>query len=245
VTIAGVRHRSSVRGFTLIEVIVALTLFAIMGGIIFSSLQMGLVSYEKSQDRIEEAVRDRVLLDLMKRQLGSRYPLRPTAAFASPDSEMSGGAPIDNLMQSQIPLFFGTESHVTFITVAPQSLRQSRGLSVVTYGLAEDEYGDPYLGALEIQFTGVDSFVVMTEPTRLEGKPLILIPDVEHLAFEYYGYDPQSQGYQWFTYWSGEEMLNVPLAIRIHYNNSHLTVPINANFPGNRIRMGIQGLIQQ
>lgn len=244
-TTAEVRRCSAVRGFTLIEVIVALTLFAIMGGIIFSSLQMGLISYERSQDRIEEAVRHRALLDLMKRQLGSLYPLRPTAAFASQEGQMNGGDPIDSLMQSQVPLFFGTESHVTFITVAPQTLRRSRGLSVVTYGLAEDEYGDPYLGALEIQFTGVESFLIMAEPTGLEGKPLILVPDIELLAFEYYGYDPQTQGYHWFTYWSGDEMQNVPLAIRIHYNDSHLTVPINANFPGNRLRMGIQNLIQQ
>lgn len=233
------------RGFTLIEVIVALTLFAIMGGIIFSSLQMGLISYERSQDRIEEAVRHRALLDLIKRQLGSLYPLRPTAAFASQDGGTDGGDPVDSLMQSQVPLFFGTESHVTFITVAPQSLRRSRGLSVVTYGLAEDEYGDPYLGALEIQFTGTASFLMMADPAGLEGKPLTLIPSIDQLAFEYYGFDPQGDGYHWFSYWSGDEMQNVPLAIRIHYNESQLTIPINANFPANRLRMGIQNLIQQ
>lgn len=232
-------------GFTLIEVIVALTLFAIIGGIIFSSLQMSLTIYERSQDRIEEAVRHRALLDLMKRQLGSLYPLRPTAAFASQEGQGTVEDPVDSLMQSQVPLFFGTESHVTFITVAPRTLRRSRGLSVVTYGLAEDEYGDPYVGALEIQFTGTESFLVMADPTGLEGKPVTLIPEVDRLAFEYYGYDPQIEGYQWFNYWSGDEMQNVPLAIRIHYNDSHLTVPINANFPGNRLRMGIQNLIQQ
>ncbi len=76
------------------------------------------------------------------------------------------------------------------------------------------------------------------------GRPLSLIEDVVDLRFQYYGFDAQSQSYDWFDSWIGEELLAVPLAIRIDYDEKHLLVPINASFTGGRLRQGMQRFIQ-
>jgi len=68
---------SASRGFTLLEVIIAFTILGLMSGIIFSSFRMSLNSYEKSQERLDVEARKRVLQDLIKRQIGSLFPVRP------------------------------------------------------------------------------------------------------------------------------------------------------------------------
>ena len=64
-------RRSASSGFTLLELTLAFTILGLMAGLIFSSLRMSLNSYEKSQERLDVAARERVLQDLIKRQIGS------------------------------------------------------------------------------------------------------------------------------------------------------------------------------
>ena len=82
---------------------------------------------------------------------------------------------------------------------------------------------------------------MLDPPTRT---PLALIEDIVDLSFQYYGFDPQSQSYDWFDSWNGEELLAIPLAIRIDYDENHILVPINASFTGSQFRQGMQRFIQ-
>jgi len=241
-------RRSASSGFTLLEVIIAFTILGLMSGLIFSSFRMSLNSYEKSQERLDvEArrldveARKRVLQDLIKRQIGSLFPVRPSASFL----DLQGAdaqQPQQTRVFAQMPLFSGTSEAVTFATVAPLMLQENPGLTIVHYGLAQDEWGNTYLGAAEASYMGLESFMSMLDPpTRT---PLALIEDVVDLSFQYYGFDPQSQSYDWFDSWNGEELLAIPLAIRIDYDEKHLLVPINASFTGGQFRQGMQRFIQ-
>ena len=216
-------------GFTLIELIVAFTILGLVAGIVFSSFRLALNSYQKSQTRLEEEAVERILGDQVKRQVASLYPLRPVAP---PDR--TGLGPVEPPTRFQTPLFFGTPDSVTFITVAPLIMHQTPGLTVVRYGLAEDEYGDPYMGSMETQFVGLDSFNAMVRIP--DGKPLPLIRDITALEFQYYGYDPRQKAFAWFPEWLGEEMQSVPRAIRIVHNRGEVFASVNASFIGRRTR---------
>ncbi len=233
--------RSAASGFTLLEVIIAFTILGLMSGIIFSSFRMSLNSYEKSQERLDVAARKRVLQDLIKRQIGSLFPVRPSASFLdlqAADAQQSQ----QTRVFAQMPLFSGTPEAVTFATVAPLMLQENPGLTIVHYGLAQDDRGNTYLGAAEATYMGLESFRAMLDPpTRT---PLALIEDIVDLRFQYYGFDPQSQTYDWFDSWNGEELLAIPLAIRIDYDEKHRLVPINASFTGSQFRQGMQRFIQ-
>lgn len=215
-------------GFTLLELMVAFTIMAMITLALFFSFRMALNSYQKGQDRITEEAYNRVLEDQIKRQIGSLFPLRPAMSLTGLQQQQQAAPGQNMLMLSQIPLFFGTSQSVTFITVAPLLLLENPGLTVVRYGWAEDEQGKRYLGAMETRYLGFESFTQMTDRPR--GKPLPLVKNVEDLRFEYYGYDQQSQAYNWYDSWNASETLAVPQAIRIHADKKVITVPINAIF---------------
>jgi hypothetical protein len=113
-------------------------------------------------------------------------------------------------------------------------LQENPGLTIVRYGLAQDDAGEFFLGALETRYLGLGSFMAMVNSP--EGEPLPLIERIADLEFLYYGYNPQSESYEWASSWMGEEMAAVPQAITINYDENHLTVPINASFYGTRRR---------
>ena len=232
------------RGFTLLELIIALTILGLMAGLLFSSLRLVMNSYVRSQERLEEEARKRVLQDQIKRQIGSLFPLRPTGSFLNPQGiGFAAPAAQPGLQLPQVPLFDGTSESITFITVAPLMLLKNPGLTVVRYGLAQDEAGDQYLGAMETRFMGLDSFNFMLGAP--EGKPLPLIEKLSRLQFEYYGYDPMTQSYEWFDSWRGEETMAVPNAISIYWDNHHMIVPVNATFLGGTPTSGIQDLLSR
>lgn len=216
-------------GFTLLELMVAFTIFGMVAGLAFSSFRLALNSYEKGQERIEVEARKRVLEDQVKRQIGSLFPVRPSGSFLKmQEVELQFEQPIE--AYSQIPLFHGTMDSVTFVTIAPLFLEENPGLTVVRYGLAEDERGNFYLGTMESRYTGLESFMEMVNTPI--GEPLHLVEDVTNVEFLYYGYDAQSERYQWMNSWVGEEMWAVPEAIRINYDEDYVLVAVNTGFNG-------------
>jgi type II secretory pathway pseudopilin PulG len=240
------KNCSRTEGFTLLEVIISFTILALMAGMVFSSLRLALNSYEKSQARLVEEAERRVLFDHIKRQIGSLFPLQPTVSRigGAEQSQMQGQLAMeDRLAMSQVPLFFGESDFVTFITVAPLILHENPGLTVVRYGLSKTDSGRYYLGSMEARYTGLESFLVMAGLP--EGEPLHLKDGVEVLEFQYYGFDPQAQVYDWFPAWIGEEMGSVPDAIRIVFDNEYVVVPVNAKFFGGNLRNRLRGLTRQ
>ncbi len=233
---------SAVSGFTLLELIVALTIFGLMAGIMFSSFRMGLSSYEKSQDRLDVEARRRVLQDQIKRQIGSLFPVRPSASFLELQELNDQGEQQQARLFAQVPLFSGTSDSMTFTTVAPLMLHENPGLTIVHYERAQDEQGNYYLGATEARYLGLTSFMSMLDSSP--EPPFPLIENIVDLRFQYYGYDPQSESYQWFDSWFGEEVLAVPQAIRIDYDENHILVPINASFSGGQLRQAMQRFTQ-
>jgi len=233
-------------GFTLLELMVAFTILALVSGMVFASLRMALNAYVKSQDRIEEQATRRILFEQIRRQVGSIFPVRPTAGFvAALDPNMGPADPARQFTAGQVPLFHGEQDFMTFVTVAPLVLIENSGLTVVRYGLAQDEQGGFYLGAMENRYTGEASFGVMV--TAPIGKPLALVENVKYLEFQYYGLDPGTSSYGWFSSWHGDETGTVPEAIRINFNSNYVLVPVNASFlEGNgagMLRRAISGVL--
>ncbi len=238
------------RGFTLLEFVVAATILALLAAVMLSGFRMTVNSYQRSQQRLDEDARRRILEDLIRRQVGSLFPLAPTAGFAQEEGEaaLTGqivdpntGIPV-SAQQSQIPLFYGTDESMTFVTVAPLSLLEHPGLAVVRYGLAEDEWGRRYFGQLETRFSGLDSFQRMVEVPP--GKPYPLVENVESLHFQYYGWDASREAYVWYDHWHGDEMFSVPSAVRITADHKEFLVAVNASFFGGAARGLLRNLIR-
>jgi general secretion pathway protein J len=95
--------RESAAGFTLIEVVIALTLVAALLAITFSGLRVGLAAWRQGDARAEHLQRVRSLNQLLVRALGGAHPYRGDAAGAEP-------AP---------PAFQGERDRLSFVTARP------------------------------------------------------------------------------------------------------------------------------
>jgi len=244
-------RKKTTAGFTLVEFLIAATLLALMAAVVSGSLRVALNIYTKSQELLDAEGRRRVLEDMVRRQLGSLYPLTPvlnvggaamgTAPGITPPGSSLGVDPL----QDQAPLFYGSPSALTFVTVAPFEMLRKPGLTVVLYGHAEDEWGDRYFGALETRYTGPESFYQMLEVP--EGEPIPVIEPVEDLTFEYYWFDQQTGVGEWYEEWSALDTLSVPSAVRITADRVQIVVTINTTAvprvapPGQRMRQLFEG----
>jgi prepilin-type N-terminal cleavage/methylation domain-containing protein len=244
------------RGFTLLEIVVAVAIMGLLSVLVFSSLRMALNSYDRGQERIESEAISRALGNHMKRQIASLYPLVPDGGLGPLAQGDNSGININNpLLQLSSPdgsanrqqqplLFYGQPESMTFISVVPLVHVSSPGLVIVRYGLARDEHGNFYLGAMELPYTGFESFLMMTESPP--GKPLPIIEGIERVEFSYYGFDPVRQGFFWYPQWNGSEAMAVPTAVRIEHGDSITFVQINAEYsPNVGVGRSIRNILSQ
>jgi len=96
-------RREDAAGFTLIEIVIALTLVAALLAITFSGLRVGLAAWRQGDARAEQLQRVRSLNQLLVRAVGGAHPYRLDAAGPEP-------AP---------PAFQGERDRLTFVTARP------------------------------------------------------------------------------------------------------------------------------
>ncbi|HEX2261828.1 MAG TPA: prepilin-type N-terminal cleavage/methylation domain-containing protein, partial [Candidatus Binatia bacterium] len=89
--------RNSQDGFTLIEVLLALTIFALMGTILYGAFSLGNGAVEKSQKSFETNQKLRAVDELLGSYIRSAFPYRSTP-------------------QTAPPLFTGESAELTFVS---------------------------------------------------------------------------------------------------------------------------------
>ena len=91
------------RGFTLVEVVIALTIVATLLVVMFGSLRVGLAAWQRGDERADALQRARSLTQIITRAFGAAHPYVVPA---------QGGGP------ARI-LFEGAPDRVAFVTAAP------------------------------------------------------------------------------------------------------------------------------
>ena len=114
-------------GFTLMEVLVSITLMSLISVAIYYGYRIGLDSWSRAEKSLERERNVQFVLDLMSRQLGSMVPYYSRQAL--------DGAFVDVL------LFNGTEQGVRFVTTFSVESRSAAGLRLVEYFLGSSREG--------------------------------------------------------------------------------------------------------
>ena len=179
------------RGFTLVEIILAMSFTAVIVIILFAALRLGYRAQEKGDARAEDSQRVRIITDRLNWLLRGAYPYTVS----------KGGKP---------KLFFsGTSGSIGLVTTSvdarskgPEDLPGLKWISIFT-----DSKG---LETTEKVFFLEDVF------DETGGKTYLLDPDVRKLAFEYFDLPPdQTAEGEWVADWDGEEKPYLPSAIRV------------------------------
>ena len=226
----------SSRGFTLLELLISLTVFSVVAVIVYAVLSFCSRAVESGEARSTENQRARAALALISRQLKSAYPLSVRAEGET------------------FVYFFGEPDGVSFISAAGRP--EAGGLEKVSYFLREDANGRLGLWV----HTSTPTLPADLENDR-EGnlqQETEVLPDVESVTWEYFGPVQNRNGggslarsnngrrlgaaqdnEEWNDHWSGRDEHRLPTTVRISWKARlgelpyewSLEVPLNVYYP--------------
>jgi general secretion pathway protein J len=187
------RGGSAAGGFTLIEVVLALTIFALMGAILYGAFSLGHGAAEKSEAHSTRQQKRRVVAELLGNYIRSSYHYRASA-------------------QDQTIYFVGESDSVTFVSAYSQAMG-GRGLAKIRLASENDSNGR---GTLKLDETA--PVRVNTEGGGAgQSHSVVLQTDLEALRFAYL--DPQAELETWEERWDGGERRTLPRALRLSYRD--------------------------
>lgn len=187
------------KGFTLIEILIALSLLSLILVMVFSSLHTSSKTWQAGDQQIEKNDSQRLMLDFIRNQLTQTVPL----------SLIDGK---DNYV-----LFHGESAELRFVARLPahrgggglywQSLRIDAGQQNMGLVLSYE--------ALQADSRFFDSN--MSDKT----KTVSLIQDIDEIKFSYFGKKKQQDEATWHKQWKEQKLL--PTLLRIQFSSSEAT----------------------
>ena len=181
-------------GFTLVEVVLALTIFALISTLLYAAFSLGHRAVEKSQRSFEKNQQLRSVDNLLGSYIRSAYPYR-----ASPQ-----GPPI---------LFAGEQDKLTFVSSFSLAMG-GRGMAKVRVFWEGVEKRSGVLRLEEETPVRVQS---EEEDERQEGlrNAIVVREGVKEFRMSYL--DPQGDEAKWEERWDAKEKNTLPRAVRLDY----------------------------
>jgi prepilin-type N-terminal cleavage/methylation domain-containing protein len=195
------RTIQSEKGFTLLEMLVAVTIVAMMALGIWSVFRTSLRAWSRGTEYIDASQRQRNILDMVRKQLASAYPLT-----APPDPNSPN--PVSPISSNTI--FQGTETSLHFISLNSLRFHDSPGLTLVNYEVAQGPEGAAILVEREERFLGqipdYESEIDLAGMTPLFG-------NLTQCYFEYLSEDEEEP---WVREWDAQKRGQLPEAVAIN-----------------------------
>ena len=189
-------------GFTLLEVLISITILSILTVLVFLALRIGARAWEKGEKRIEAVYRERIVLNLIQEQLASMA----TKKLALLDKERL--------------YLVGNQERLEFLSTR-QLMPNARQTAVkVSYRIRTDASS----GFMTLSIREKQIFVPETEKKdkdENDAKGYVdILSGMGHIAFDYLGVNPKDGGYSWVTDWSGDLDNGFPKAVRLRIYKS-------------------------
>lgn len=180
-------HRHSY-GFTLLEVLVAITLLSVVAALLAGGLRFGTRVWHQGEDQLQALAGMQSVHGLMRRQLAQAVPLM------APDR-----------LDDQI-VFEGMPTYLRFVGAAPAQPMVG-GYYEITFGLSNDKVTQHLMMAWRLLADSKDG----TRDT-VERDQVLLLPDVAEVSFAYFGGN-DDEAPHWQESWVDKPML--PHLVRV------------------------------
>lgn len=132
-------RKQSPSGFTLLELLVSITILALILVVVLGAIQVGARSWESGERRAEENQHTRTLFGTLDRELTALYPLR--AKEQDKDVVVFRGQ-ADSLEFATLPQGYGSEPFSYMIRIVRYAVEPDRGLVVTErYPFVDAETG--------------------------------------------------------------------------------------------------------
>ncbi len=178
------------RAFTLIEVLMAISLLSVMVLLLFGTLKISAESWEKGEKKVSEVNEMAVVYNFFQRHLVASKPLWDD--FTNPGVRTLG--------------FQGNIQSLQFVSGFPASADRT-GAQLFTVKYREGVGESP---SLEVTIT---PFHQVSEGVRRTKDEITLIKGVSHFKLAYFGETPEAGQAAWQDYWLDQE--NPPKMVRV------------------------------
>jgi prepilin-type N-terminal cleavage/methylation domain-containing protein len=183
-------------GFTLVEVVLALTIFALMGVILFGAFSLGHRAIERSEIHFERNQKMRSSDDLIGGYIRSSYAYR-----ASP--------------QDAAIYYNGEADKLSFVTAYSLAMG-GRGMAKIDLWWDGSEAGN---GAIKLEEEVPVRLDEESEAAELgQRSSVVFQEDVRMFRLAYL--DPKSEDERWEERWNGAEKRMLPRAVRLSYRTA-------------------------
>ena len=178
-------------GFTLVELLLAITLMSILLGLTYTGLRAATRSAERGEKMLAAGGEIRAAHQFVRRQLNQMLPL---------PFDVEGG-------RSEVRIVFeGDATHIQYVAPMPGYLGAG-GPQVQLLEITSDNED----GVLQFSNSLLQGF----EQERLfDRSPVILLRNVESAGFEFLGRDENGEVTGWIPSWDQRDTL--PLAVRLN-----------------------------
>jgi general secretion pathway protein J len=180
-----------VRGFTLIELMVALVLLALISSVLYGSLSLSATSWDKGEAKAEQATDMRQTGEFLRQALTAEHPLRLHKALDQ-------------------PLYFaGASDSLAFAAATPG--RVGGGIYYFRIALAPNGESSRLLLSRTIP-----DYSALKPPSFDAADASVLADGIAQLKFSYFGRDPDAADVvdpTWRDHWDDPQIL--PLLIRM------------------------------
>ena len=193
-------RQTDARGFTLLELIISLTIVSLVAVLVYTTLNIGARAAQSGETRSVENQRARAAIALITRHLKSAYPL-----------SLQGE-------KGTFLYFFGGSKELSFVSGAGRP--EAGGLEKITYFLREQDGRKSLWVRTSAPTLPSDLLQDREGSLRQESE---VLPDVEDVAWEYLNrsqqqLDMRSQPKEeWTDRWDGEKESALPAAIRFSW----------------------------
>lgn len=187
--------REATGGFTLLELIVALAILAMIAGSVAAGIRLAAGSIERGEAVTRDAARLRAALAIVEQALMSADPL-----------------PIP-VGDNTTAFFVGEEKSVRFLTAGSPMAAQGSGLRLISFfeRTGNDGNGIAMATASPFRAEGAGAWDGME-------KPRILVPGAGKLTFSYSAGPTKEGAWEWAPSWDLKEAGHLPAAVRVEFS---------------------------
>lgn len=178
-------------GFTLVELLVAVSLVALLSVLLFGGLRLGLRTADAVDGRVDHTAQIALAYDFMQNELTDARPL-PVALDSTP-------SPID---------FTGEPNAVSFVAVPPADVALG-GFQLLRVAME----GEGQRRRLVVSWHQVPRGPAASEPSMLQ--PSVLLDGVRSVDFAYFGVADPNRPPAWMDHWTDRQALPQLVRLRI------------------------------
>jgi len=185
---------SARRGFTLVELVIALAILSMIAGSVAAGIRLAVGSIERGEAVAHDAARLRAALGIVERALMSADPLPIPAG--------------DNTTA----FFVGQEKSVRFLTAGAPAV-QGGGLRLISFFERTGDGGNGIAMATASPFRAEGA-----EGWEGTEKARILVPGAGELGFSYSMGPTEGGAWEWLPSWDLKETGRLPAAVRVEFS---------------------------